>query len=377
MGRKKAVVDDLLADIPDSVDAQAAQTQPQLKPKPKRLKKAYPKATSDKTPSATEKRPADAQPSKSTRSKRLRSSSATTSGPLKHDSPWAPPITIDDKSVKAGDSANNIEVSIALSTALLLPKDLNRNAQISEYENFALMLQHSIQELVDKTREVTSLQKAIKMTEAKMKILADQAEAAVKAKDDAEEKADAAEAINKVLEAQKKEAEKKTAEAQKELQDALATKEAEIKATDERAYAEGAANVKEDYKKQVKKELADKTREVASLQKAIKRVEAKMKTLADQAEALVKAKDDAEEKVDATEAINKVLEAQKKEAEEKMAEAQKELQDAIATKEAEMKAADERAYAEGAADVKEDYKKQVKQPELPSLLLLVATLAFH
>ena len=44
-----------------------------------------------------------------------------------------------------------------------------------------------------------------------------------------------------------------------------------------------------------------------------------------------------------------------------MAEAQKELQHALATKEAKIKAADEKTYAEGAADVKEDYKKQVKQ----------------
>ncbi|KAI8019753.1 hypothetical protein LOK49_LG04G02513 [Camellia lanceoleosa] len=44
-----------------------------------------------------------------------------------------------------------------------------------------------------------------------------------------------------------------------------------------------------------------------------------------------------------------------------MAEAQKELQDALATKEAEIRAADEKGYAKGAADVKKDYKKLVKQ----------------
>ncbi|XP_028075421.1 dynactin subunit 1-like [Camellia sinensis] len=256
MGRKKAVNEDLLADIPDSVNAQPAQTQPQPKQKPKRLKKAQPKATSEKTPSAAKKRPAKAQPSESTRSKRLRSSSVTTLGPLKYDSPWAPPITIDDKPVKAGDSANDIEVGVALSAALLLLEDLNRKGRMSEYENFALMLQHSVQELADKTREVSNLQKTLKKTKGKIKTLSDQAEAAIKAKDKAEEKADAAEAIAKVLEAQKKEAEKKMVEAQKELQDALAIKEAEIKAADERAYAEGAADVKEDYKKQVKQEAA-------------------------------------------------------------------------------------------------------------------------
>ncbi|XP_028056030.1 uncharacterized protein LOC114260168 [Camellia sinensis] len=86
-----------------------------------------------------------------------------------------------------------------------------------------------------------------------------------------------------------------------------------------------------------------------------------MKTLADQAEATVKAKDDAEEKADSAEAIKKVLEAEKKVAEEKMAQAQKELQDALAMKEAEIKATDEKAYSEGVGDVMADYEKQVKQ----------------
>ncbi|XP_028126223.1 MDIS1-interacting receptor like kinase 1-like [Camellia sinensis] len=44
MGCKKAVAEDLLVDIPDTVNAQPAQSQPQPKPKPKRLKKAQPKA---------------------------------------------------------------------------------------------------------------------------------------------------------------------------------------------------------------------------------------------------------------------------------------------------------------------------------------------
>ncbi|XP_028122969.1 uncharacterized protein LOC114320075 [Camellia sinensis] len=140
---------------------------------------------------------------------------------------------------------------------------------MSEYKNFALMLQHSVQaiqyahffsmqafkmrkELADKIREVAGLQKTIKKAEVKMKTLSDQAEAAIKAKDEAEEKTDAVEAIKKVLEAQKKEVEEKMAAAQKELQDALVTKEAKIQAIDEKAYVEGAADVKEDYKKQVK-----------------------------------------------------------------------------------------------------------------------------
>ncbi|XP_028054924.1 uncharacterized protein LOC114259127 [Camellia sinensis] len=110
-----------------------------------------------------------------------------------------------------------------------------------------------------------------------------------------------------------------------------------------------------------RKELADKRKEVASLQKANKSLQSKMKKLEDQAEAVIKAKDDTDEKAGAAEAINKVLEAQRKESEEKMAQAQKELQDVLATKDAELKAADEKGYNEGVADVIVDYEKQVKQ----------------
>ncbi|XP_028053919.1 uncharacterized protein LOC114258210 [Camellia sinensis] len=84
-----------------------------------------------------------------------------------------------------------------------------------------------------------------------MKKLEDQAEAAIKAQTDAEEKAKSAEAIKKVSEAQKREAEEMMEQAQKELQEALATKEAEIKDADEKAYAQGMADVTEAYELQV------------------------------------------------------------------------------------------------------------------------------
>ncbi|XP_028116642.1 KNR4/SMI1 homolog [Camellia sinensis] len=90
-----------------------------------------------------------------------------------------------------------------------------------------------------------------------------------------------------------------------------------------------------------------------------------MKTLSDQAASAVKAKDVAEEKAEAAKAIKKVLEAEKKEAKEKMTQAQKELQDALATKAAEVKAADEKPYAEGVADVTTDYEKQDSE-EVPN-----------
>ncbi|XP_028091795.1 caldesmon-like [Camellia sinensis] len=210
-----------------------------------------------------------------------------------------------------------------------------------------------------------------------MKTLEDQAEGAIKAQNDAEEKAESAEAIKKVLEAEKREAEEKTAQAQKELQEALATKDAELQAADEKGYNEGVADVTADYEKQAiqhahsfsvqafesRQELADKKREVSSLQKTNKNLQSKMKTLEDQVEAAIKAQNDAEEKAEFAEAIKKVLEAEKREAEEKTAQAQKKLQEALATKDAELQVADEKGYNEGVADVTTDYEKQVKQGE--------------
>ena len=131
-------------------------------PKPKRTKKAQPKAKatvvetedtlpisqlagSGKTASVPTKRSAETQPSESTQSKKPRSSSATTSGSKKPDVPWAPQITLEDRPIMTSESADDINVGVALSTALLLPDDLDRNAEMSEYENFALMLQRSVQ----------------------------------------------------------------------------------------------------------------------------------------------------------------------------------------------------------------------------------------
>ena len=86
-----------------------------------------------------------------------------------------------------------------------------------------------------------------------------------------------------------------------------------------------------------------------------------MKNLEDQAKAAIKAQNDAEEKADSAEATKKVLEVEKREAEEKTAQAQKELQEALAMKDAALKAADEKGYNKGVTDVTADYEKQVKQ----------------
>ncbi|XP_028069205.1 uncharacterized protein LOC114271767 [Camellia sinensis] len=252
MVRPKPVTQDLLANLPTDVDAVLTQPMPPLKPR--RTKKAQPKtkateveaedalpisklAESSKSQPSAGKRRAESQPSESTQPKKPRSS--TTSGSKKSDVPWAPQITLEDRPIMTNESADDINVGVALTTALLLPGDLERNAGYSEYENYALMLQHSVQaiqhahsfsmqsfqnreKLVDLRREVSSLKKENKSLELKMKKLEDQ-----------------------------KEAEARAAQAEKELQEALATKEAEIKEVDEKAYAQGVADVTEDYKLQV------------------------------------------------------------------------------------------------------------------------------
>ncbi|GMP46499.1 hypothetical protein CsSME_00014623 [Camellia sinensis var. sinensis] len=111
----------------------------------------------------------------------------------------------------------------------------------------------------------------------------------------------------------------------------------------------------------IKKELTRKTKKAAGLLKTVNKAEAKMKTLIDQAKAAKQAQDEAEERAGAAVAIVEVLKAEKKEVEEKIAEAQAELIATLATKDAEIKAADEKAYAEGEANVCEDYKKQVRE----------------
>ncbi|XP_028073476.1 dynactin subunit 1-like [Camellia sinensis] len=92
----------------------------------------------------------------------------------------------------------------------------------------------------------------------------------------------------------------------------------------------------------MKKELVHKTKKAAGLLKTINKAEAKMKTLIDQAKVAKQAQGEAEERAETTDTIAEVLKAEKKEAEAKMIEAQAELRDALATKAAKIKAADEK-----------------------------------
>ncbi|XP_028093576.1 radixin-like [Camellia sinensis] len=112
--------------------------------------------------------------------------------------------------------------------------------------------------------------------------------------------------------------------------------------------------------------MTEMKKEFSALQKTNKGLQLKMKKLEEQAEAATKAQQIAEEKAESAEAIRKVAEADKIEAEDRKAQAKKELQEALATKDVEIKEADEKAYAQGMADVTEEYKLQVRKLDLPT-----------
>ena len=88
--------------------------------------------------------------------------------------------------------------------------------------------------------------------EARIRGLLDQAKAAESALKKVEDHAEATENVAEVTQAEAKEAKDKESQAQTKLQATLATKAAEIKEVDEKAYVEGAANIRDEYKKQVK-----------------------------------------------------------------------------------------------------------------------------
>ncbi|XP_028122716.1 neurofilament medium polypeptide-like [Camellia sinensis] len=92
----------------------------------------------------------------------------------------------------------------------------------------------------------------------------------------------------------------------------------------------------------IKKELARKTKEAVGLVKSLNNTKAKIRGLIDKAKTAKQAQDEAKEKAGAAEAVAEVLKVEKKEAEAKTAEAQAELLAALATMDAEIKAADEK-----------------------------------
>ncbi|XP_028087291.1 uncharacterized protein LOC114287992 [Camellia sinensis] len=197
--------------------------------------------------------------------KKYKSQAAASLSAFKADDPWAPAIMIGDNPMKAGDSAiDSIKVGVAFFIAMLFPTDLNHMAEINEYENFTLMMQHSVlaiqhvhsfatkaeafkEELVHKTKEVAGFLTSLNNVEAKMKLLLDQAKVAKQAQDQTEEKVEAVEAVADVFRAEAKEFEAKISKVEANL----ATKAPKIKAADEKAYAKGQADMRDAYKEQV------------------------------------------------------------------------------------------------------------------------------
>ncbi|XP_028070672.1 uncharacterized protein LOC114273080 [Camellia sinensis] len=142
-------------------------------------------------------------------------------------------------------------------------------AELTEYENYALMIQHCVlaiqqghsfavkaedckKELTQKTKEATKLLSALNKAEARIRGLLDQAKATELSLKAAEDRAEAAKNVAEVAQAEVKEAKEKEAQAQTELQTTLSTKAAEIREADAKAYAERAADIREEYKKQVR-----------------------------------------------------------------------------------------------------------------------------
>ena len=160
MEKPTKVVLNLLADLPDDMDDAPPQTVPP--PKQKRVKKDQPKAKAtvddaeaedalpisklaEKITSAPAKRPAEAQPSGATQQKKPRSTSTSTSGSRVPKVPWEPKVTLEHRPVYTNESAADVNIGVALSTAVLLDGDMERNEKMSGYENYALMMQHSVQ----------------------------------------------------------------------------------------------------------------------------------------------------------------------------------------------------------------------------------------
>ncbi|GMP47435.1 hypothetical protein CsSME_00015168 [Camellia sinensis var. sinensis] len=135
---------------------------------------------------------------------------------------------VGDRPLLAGDSAlDNLEVSAAISTAVLLPADLNRMAELTEYENYAMMMQHCVlqghslavkandfkKELTKKTNEAAKLLTSLNKAEARIRGLLDQAKVTLLALKNAEDRAEAAENVAQVAQAEEKEAKEKEVQA--------------------------------------------------------------------------------------------------------------------------------------------------------------------
>lgn len=164
-------------------------------------------------------------------------------------------ITIDGRPIKLSKSATRKpEIVVALSLAVLLSIDMQAIGDFNKYEHFAYMMQNSImsmqhahaivykaelmkKDLLKKTQEATDYLHRLNQVETARAELLDRCNLARRAEQKAE--------------AEAKASVEKAAKAETALVEAFASKDAEIKIADEKVYAEGQADVKEQYKKQV------------------------------------------------------------------------------------------------------------------------------
>ncbi|KAL7264221.1 hypothetical protein ACSBR1_002221 [Camellia fascicularis] len=247
MGRKPTIAEDLLdglSDIPKS--------------KLKRVKKAKAKATiteilsdSEKDPDDSllisklvdvEKRSAEAESSDVPLAKKSRSEGQGSGSGFHLEETWAPEVLASNRRLKASNSAiENLKVSAALSTTVLLSVDMNQLADFNYYENFAMMMRHSVlaiqhahshavktefvkKDFIKKTQEAAGLLTSLNKAETRVWSLMDKVKAAQNAQSQAEAKVEAAEAVAKVTKAEANAIEIKVAEAEAKLKEALHTK---------------------------------------------------------------------------------------------------------------------------------------------------------
>ncbi|XP_028105429.1 uncharacterized protein LOC114304470 [Camellia sinensis] len=199
MGRKPAVVEDLLSNNPGVVMVQSSPSPFQPSPKPKRMKKAKAKAT-----------------------------------------------------VTQIDSKDIMPISKLVEAEKSAPSTDKHPAEAIQYaHSYAVKTEIMRKELARKTKEAAKLLSSLNKVEANNQALMDQAKDAKAAQSLAEKKAKTANDEAKAARADLEIAKAKVTAIEAKLQEALASKEAEVKVADEKAFEEGQAAVRDQYKQQV------------------------------------------------------------------------------------------------------------------------------
>ncbi|GMP98008.1 hypothetical protein CsSME_00046052 [Camellia sinensis var. sinensis] len=145
----------------------------------------------EKQSSAAEKRPTEAGSSEEPSSKKPRLRGIAHPGIFHTDKPWTLTVMVGDRPLLTKDSTlDNMEVSATLSIVVLLPADHNRMTELTEYENYALMMEHYIlaiqqghsfavkieefkKELTKKTKEAAKFLTSLNWVEARIRSLLD------------------------------------------------------------------------------------------------------------------------------------------------------------------------------------------------------------